>query len=82
MGIEVAKSSQGIFLPQWNHVLHLLSKVGMVDCKLINTLIVQNHKLEEHLDRVPTNKERCKILVGKLIYLSHTCLDIAIMLSA
>ena len=82
MGIEVAKSSQGIFLSQWNHVLHLLSKVGMVDCKLINTLIVQNHKLGEHLDRVPTNKERYKILVGKLIYLSHTCLDIAITLSA
>ena len=54
----------------------------MVDCKLINTLIVQNHKLGEHSDQVPTNKERYKILVGKLIYLSHTCLDIAITLSA
>ena len=82
MGIEVAKSSQGIFLSQWNHVLHLLSEVGMVDCKLVNSLIIQNHKLGEHSNRVPTNKKRYKILVGKLIYLSYTCLDIAITLLA
>ena len=82
MGIEVAKSSQGIFLSQLNHVLHLLSEVGMVDCKLVNSLIIQNHKLGEHSNRVPTNKKRYKILVGKLIYLSYTCLDIAITLLA
>ena len=51
----------------------------MVDCLLDNTLIVQNHKLGEHSNQVPTNKERYQRLGGKLIYLSHTCLDIYVV---
>ena len=53
-------------------MLDLLSEVGLLDCKPIDTPIVQNHKLGEYSDHVPTNKERYQRLVGKLVYLSHT----------
>ncbi|KAI5335918.1 hypothetical protein L3X38_026052 [Prunus dulcis] len=53
----------------------------MLDCKPVDTPIVQNHHLGEYPDQVPTNKERCQRLVGRLIYLSHTRLDIAYAVS-
>ena len=53
----------------------------MIDCKPVDTLIIQNHKLGEHPNQVPTNKERYQRLVGKLIYLSHTRPDIAYTVS-
>ena len=81
LGIEVTRSKQGIFLSQRKYVLDLLSEVGLLDCKPADTPIVQNHKLREYSDHVPTNKERYQRLVGKLIYLSHTHLDIAYAVS-
>ncbi|CAL2226490.1 unnamed protein product [Prunus armeniaca] len=58
LGIEVARSQQGIFLSQKKYVLDLLTDIGMLDCKPADTPIVQNHHLGEYLDQVPTNKER------------------------
>jgi hypothetical protein len=55
--------------------------VGLLDCKSVDTPIVQNHKLGEYPDHVPKNKERYQRLVRKLIYLSHTCSDIAYAVS-
>ena len=81
MGIEVARSRQGIFLSQRKYVLDLLAEVGMMDCRLAETPIVQNLKLGEYPDQVLTNKERYQRLVGKLIYLSHTRPDITYVVS-
>ncbi|RVW39236.1 Retrovirus-related Pol polyprotein from transposon TNT 1-94 [Vitis vinifera] len=81
LGIEVTRSKQGIFLSQRKYVLDLLSEVGLLDCKPAETPIVQNHKLGEYSDHLPTNKERYQRLVGKLIYLSHTRPDIAYVVS-
>jgi hypothetical protein len=40
MGIEVARSRRGIFLSQKKYVLDLLSEVGLLDCKPVDTPIV------------------------------------------
>ncbi|CAL8134140.1 unnamed protein product [Prunus armeniaca] len=81
LGIEVARSQQGIFLSQMKYVLDLLTDTGMLDCKPADTPIIQNHHLGEYPDQVPTNKERYQRLVGRLIYLSHTRPDIAYAVS-
>jgi hypothetical protein len=81
LGIEVARSSKGVFLSQRKYVLDLLAETGMLDCKPVDTPIVQNHKLGEHPNQIPTNRERYQRLVGKLIYLSHTRPDIAYVVS-
>lgn len=81
LGIEVARSSQGIFLSQRKYILDLLAETGMLDCKPTDTPIVQNHMLGEHQNQIPTNRERYQRLVGKLIYLSHTRPDIAYAIS-
>ncbi|CAL9022058.1 unnamed protein product, partial [Prunus brigantina] len=71
--IEVARSRHGIFLSQRKYVLDLLAETVMLDCKPIDTPSEQNHKLMLYPDQVPTDKERYQRLVGKLIYLAHTC---------
>ncbi|XP_019054887.1 PREDICTED: uncharacterized protein LOC109115373 [Nelumbo nucifera] len=81
LGIEVARSREGIFLSQRKYTLDLLFEVGQLECKPADTPIVQNHKLGEYPNQVPINKERYQRLVGKLIYLSHTRLDIAYVVS-
>jgi hypothetical protein len=81
LGIEVAKTKNGIYLSQRKYILDLLSETGMLECKPVESLIVQNHHLAIYLDQVPTNKERYQRLVGRLIYLSHTRPDIAYAVS-
>ncbi|KAL6335920.1 hypothetical protein AAG906_003545 [Vitis piasezkii] len=53
----------------------------LLECKPMDTLIVQNHRLGEYSDQVSTDKVRYQRLVGKLIYLSHTRPDIAYAVS-
>jgi hypothetical protein len=49
----------------------------MLDCKPVDTSIVQNYYLVKYPDQVPTNRERYQKLVGILIYFSYTHPDIA-----
>jgi hypothetical protein len=81
LGIEVYRSKLDIFLSQRKYVLDLLAETCMLDGKHVDTSIVQNHCLAEYSDRVPTNKERYQKLMGRLIYLSHTCPNIAYAVS-
>ena len=49
----------------------------MLERKPLNTPIDHNNKLGINLDKVPVDKRRYRRLVGKLIHLSHTRLNIA-----
>jgi hypothetical protein len=77
LGIEVARSNQGIFLSQRKYILDLLSEVGLLESKPVDTPIIQNHKLGIYPDQRLADKGKYQRLVGKLIYLSHTRPDIA-----
>ena len=79
--IEVAQSKHGIFLSQRKYVLDLLSETEMLGCKPVETPIEQKHKLFECSSASHTDKGRYQRLVEKLIYLSHTRLDIAYVVS-
>ena len=57
--------------------MDLLAETGMVDCKPADTPITTNHGLQMIEGAKPTDKERYRRMVGKLIYLSHTRPDIA-----
>lgn len=81
LGIEVARSKNGIFLSQRKYILDLLNETGTLGCKPASTPIEQNHKLFYCSDATPIDKGRYQRLVGKLIYLSHTRPDIAYAVS-
>ncbi|XP_031283171.1 uncharacterized protein LOC116141841 [Pistacia vera] len=81
LGIEIARNKKGIYVSHRKYVLDLLKDIGMLDCKPIETTIEQNVKFVEINGDTPVAKGRYYRLVGKLIYLSHTRLDIAFSVS-
>ncbi|XP_042503897.1 uncharacterized mitochondrial protein AtMg00810-like [Macadamia integrifolia] len=80
LGIEVARSSRGIYLSQRKYVLNLLSETSILGCKPANTPIEANGHLSSK-EGDPVDKGRYQRLVRWLIYLSHTHPDISFAIS-
>ncbi|WJZ84417.1 hypothetical protein VitviT2T_004022 [Vitis vinifera] len=75
LGIEVARSRQGIFLSQKKYILDLLAEVGLLGCKPVDIPIVQNHKLGEYVDQI---LRYLKSSPGKkLMFLKNSHLNVA-----
>ena len=81
LGIEVARSSKGIFVSQRKYVLDLLQETSMLGCKPTYTPIDLNHNLRTIVESNVIDRGQYQRLVGKLIYLSHTRHDIAFVVS-
>ncbi|RDX97055.1 Copia protein, partial [Mucuna pruriens] len=80
LGIKVSYSKQGIFISQRKHVLDLLKEIGKLGCKTSRVPIKQNYRIG--CEESPTiEKFEYQILVGKLIYLSHTRPNITYVVS-
>ena len=80
LGMEVARSKQGIIISQWKYTLDLLKETGILGCKPRYTL-ERNWKYVKKDGDPPVDKERYQRLVGRLIYLSLTRPDIAYAVS-
>ena len=75
--LEVTSSSDGYYLSQAKYASNLLSKAGITDNKTISTHLEYNAKLTP-LDGEPISEATCyRLLVGSLIYLTVTRLDIS-----
>ncbi|WJZ80856.1 hypothetical protein VitviT2T_000733 [Vitis vinifera] len=81
IGIEVSRSSEGIFLSQRKYALDLLQETRMSGCQPVNTPIEEGLKLCVEPNQVSTDKGRYQRLVGRLMYLVHTRPDLAYALS-
>ncbi|GKF10365.1 putative reverse transcriptase, RNA-dependent DNA polymerase, partial [Tanacetum coccineum] len=77
LGIEVMRSQQGIFICQKRYILDLIAETGMIGCKPADTPMITNQKLFMKTKAKLADRDRYQRMVGKLIYLSHTRLDIA-----
>ncbi|WKA12195.1 hypothetical protein VitviT2T_029611 [Vitis vinifera] len=81
LGIEVSRSSEGIFMFQRKYALDLLHETGMSGCQPVNTPIEEGLKLCVKSNQVSIDKGRYKRFVGRLMYLAHTKPDLAYALS-
>nr|GEU64065.1 ribonuclease H-like domain-containing protein [Tanacetum cinerariifolium] len=80
LGIEVVDIDNGIFLSQRKYCLDLLYEFGLLSCKpsvipLEWNLFISNEPTDT--DPVIDNITEYQKLISKLIYLTHTILDIA-----
>ena len=78
LGIEVAYSKSGIVLSQHKYILDLLKETRKLDCRPAATPRDVNVKLkaEQHEKDTPNNKTSFQRLIGRLLYLNHTRLNI------
>ncbi|KAJ9693365.1 hypothetical protein PVL29_012218 [Vitis rotundifolia] len=81
LGMEFARSKEGIFVNQQKYVLDLLDEVGMLGCKPVETPIEPNVKLQPTEAKNVKDRDCYQRRVGRLIYLSHTHPDIAFSVS-
>ncbi|KAK8925796.1 hypothetical protein KSP39_PZI018370 [Platanthera zijinensis] len=80
LGLEVARRPDGLVLTQRKYCMDLLHDAGYSGCKPVDTPMDANHKLSAHSsdsDKLLTNPEYYRRLVGKLIDLTVTRPDIS-----
>lgn len=77
LSIEVARNMEGIFLCQQKYTLDIISKIGLLGAKSARFPIEQNHHLAMATGKMLIDLERYRRLVGSLIYLCFTRLDLA-----
>ncbi|RVW43692.1 Retrovirus-related Pol polyprotein from transposon RE1 [Vitis vinifera] len=79
--MEVARNKSGISVSQRKYILDLLKETRMPGCKPVDTPIDLVKKIGEQKESTPVDTGRYQLLVGKLIYLSHSRSDIAFAVS-
>jgi hypothetical protein len=79
LGIEVNKASDGIVLSQEKYASDILKRVGMSDCKPVNTPMSTSEKLSVHEGGLlgPSDATQYRSMVGALQYLTLTRPDIS-----
>ena len=72
LGIEVARSPQGLFLCQRKYTLEIIEECGLLGSKPVDFPMEANHKLALANSTLLENPTRYRRLVGRLIYLTIT----------
>ncbi len=72
LGVEVARSPEGIVLNQRKYILDIILKVGLLGAKPASIPIEQNHKLALATGSFLNDPKPYRRLVGRLIYLCFT----------
>lgn len=84
LGIEICRSSEGLFLSQRKYTLDLLSETGKLGSKPAKTPLEDGYKVkrkgekgtDDPLDKPHADPSQYRRLVGKLIYLTITRPDL------
>ena len=79
--MEIGRLRKCIYVSQCKYVQDLLNEIGMLGCKLAETPMDPTIELEANNGSALVDKARYQRLVGKVISLSHTRLDIGFSIS-
>ena len=76
MGIEVQQYESGIFISQSKYANTVFKRFNMSNCKAVSTRVITGLKLSKDNDGSTVDPTLFKRLVGSLMYLTTTRLDI------
>ncbi|GJY70258.1 hypothetical protein Tco_0473961 [Tanacetum coccineum] len=76
LGLQISQSPRGIFINQSIYPLEILKKYGMESSDPVDTLMVKRTKLDEDLQGIPVDPTRYRSMVGSLMYLTSSRLDL------
>ena len=76
LGIEVKQTTSGIFVGQKRYVEAMLQRFHMIDCNVVQNPIVLGTKLTKDTSGKKVDNTRLKQIVGSLMYLSNTHLNL------
>uniref|UniRef100_A0A2N9GCN7 Reverse transcriptase Ty1/copia-type domain-containing protein n=1 Tax=Fagus sylvatica TaxID=28930 RepID=A0A2N9GCN7_FAGSY len=76
LGLEVSSSFDGYYLTQAKYTSDLISRAGITDSKIVDTPIEYNNRLNTHDGEPLPDATLYRQLVGSLVYLTVTRLDI------
>ncbi|KAL4577599.1 hypothetical protein LXL04_013709 [Taraxacum kok-saghyz] len=76
LGIEVARTSEGLVLSQRKYTLDILSDCGLEGCRPSSFPMEQNHQLDKSENEPKVDASRYRRIVGRLLYLQATRPDI------
>ena len=77
LGLEVTHSTDGLYITQAKYAFELLSRAGLTDSKTVDTLVKLNAYLTPTGGKPLSIPSLYRHLVGSLVYLTVTCLDIS-----
>ncbi|KAK3012143.1 hypothetical protein RJ639_012142 [Escallonia herrerae] len=77
LGIEVARSSNGIVLSQRKYVLDILTECGLTGCKPSSSPMAEQHQLDLNSGELCDDPGQYRRLIDRLLYLTITRPDIS-----
>ena len=77
LGLEITHSTNGLYITQAKYVFELLSQARLTNSKIVDTPVELNTHLTPSEGKPLSNPSLYKHLVGSLVYLTVTYLDIS-----
>ena len=77
LGLEITKSELGVYVCQRKYTLDLLKEMNMLNAKLLQLPLGSHLKLSVYTGRKTKDSKTYRRLIGRLIYLTITRLDVA-----
>ena len=77
LGLEITHSTDKLYITQAKYAFKLLSRAGLTDSKIVNTSVEINAHLTPSGGKPLSKPSLYKCLVGSLVYLTVTQLDIS-----
>jgi histone deacetylase 1/2 len=77
LGAEILRFPHGILITQSAYIRKLLQRFGMENCNMSQLPMDPNVQLQKHMGTDTVNPELYRSLVGSLIYLTNTRIDIS-----
>ena len=78
VGLQIQQKKDFIYIIKSKYIKEILKKFGIKDSRLVGTPMSSGHKLSKNDDSKEVDQTTYRSMIGKLIYVVHTRLDIAL----